>query len=288
MQNILIADAGATKTEWVLLDKNGMLSCRIVADGINAAVLPDEEIRRRIADATASVRESAPETAVEEICFYGAGCAAEKIIKTVGDALKSSWPDAGSISVNSDLTAAARAALGSRKGIACILGSGSNSCLYDGSEIIDNIPSLGFILGDEGSGSAIGRRLVSDIFKRKFPEAIAEEFHTEFNLSVADVIRLVYREPDAGRFLASFTPFVARHIDTPEIHALVSDELCRFIDRNVLAYPDSTSLPVAFVGGIASAFEPILRDCLASRGISCNLIFPTPMPGLICFHSNSI
>lgn len=287
METILIADAGSTKTEWLILDKGGMVCGRYLGPGINAAILPDQELISRFEDATSYLCDNTEDCSVESIVYYGAGCASDAINSRVSAALRESWPTAGSVDVYSDLTGAAHAMLGHRKGVVCILGTGSNTALYDGHTIIDNIPSLGYILGDEGSGAALGRRLISDVFKRVASDSLVNEFNNEYNLSYQDIIERVYRTLEPNRFLASMTVFLRKHISMPEVHSMIVDEFEKFIVRNLLAYPDVRDLPVCFAGGVAQTFSRQLEEALRRHGIQCEAVFPNPMPGLIVYHSDS-
>ncbi len=170
MKTILIADAGSTKVDWAVLTDNGEILARFTTCGINALLVDDEPHASTMAEAGCGIPSG---VSPDEIFYYGAGCATPDICKKMQSAIHNNWPEA-SISVNSDLLGAARSLFGHRKGIACILGTGSNSCLYDGNEITCQIPSLGYILGDEGSGAALGKRLVVDVFKQQLPEDIRD------------------------------------------------------------------------------------------------------------------
>ena len=183
------------------------------------------------------------------------------------------------------LLGAARAMLGTDRGIVCILGTGSNSCLYDGRNISHNIPSLGFILGDEGSGAALGKRLVSDTFKQQLPESVQQRFLQTFSLTTADVLDRVYRQPNPNRFLASLVPFIAENLWNPYIYSLVRREFEAFLQRNVLLYPGAHSMPVAFVGSIACHFRDVLDKVCADANIRVGSVAKDPMQGLVDFHT---
>lgn len=284
----LIADCGSTKIDWCLIeaveDGSPVIVRRVYTGGINAVMLTEEEIRSQIADELLpQLGDNASDVA--EIYFYGAGCIAEDVCDNVRRALKACLPSAQKIDVNTDLLAAARALCGSSEGIACIMGTGSNSCYYDGADIVDNVSPLGFILGDEGSGAVLGRRLVGDVLKRQLPQDLCDKFLTEYQLDRLTIIRRVYREPQPNRFLASLSPFLLANIERQEVCDLVMSSFCDFFRRNVLNYAKATSLPVNFVGSVAWHYKPYLE--MAAEQCSCHVgtVLQSPMDGLLKFHN---
>ena len=208
--------------------------------------------------------------------FYGAGCgetfpeASEKLRRELEAHFGTT-----DITVESDLLGAARALWGRGEGIACILGTGSNSCLCRDGEILKNVPPLGYVLGDEGSGAVLGRNLVNGIFKGHIP--LKEEFLAAHGLNYEEIIRRVYREPYANRFLASFAPFIRAHIDRPEIRELVLRSFRDFASRNLSRYP--AELPVSLLGGVAAHFEALLREALEAEGRRVETIVESPAEG---------
>ena len=280
----VIADCGSTKADWAIID-NGTAALRFTSTGFNAAVTDPAVIRQILRT------EVAPQLSerIDRVCFYGAGCIGgevdEALLRILAEALPLS-PGA-TVEVASDLTGAARALFGDASGIACILGTGSNSGLYDSKEIIANTPPLGFILGDEGSGAVLGRRLVSDIYKGLMPDDVTEAFHREYPDSKADVIRKVYREGGANRYLASFCPFLSAHLDSPAIVALISSEFTSFIRRNLTPYLAITGkrrhVP-GFIGSVAYHFREILSDVCRAEGYGTPQIFRAPIDRLIDYH----
>ena len=184
------------------------------------------------------------------------------------------------IGLGSDLLGAARALFGRGEGIACILGTGSNSCHCRGGEIVANVPPLGYVLGDEGSGAVLGRNLVNGIFKGAIP--LREEFLRTFALTYAGLIRRVYREPAANRFLASFAPFIRAHLDCAPVREMVVRSFGEFAARNLSGYP--AGLPVAFVGGVAAHFEEPLREAMAAAGREVVRIVCSPAEELWKYH----
>ena len=278
----LIADCGSTKIDWCALADDGTVGARFHSPGINAVMLTEEEIRARLAEEAAPQLTVGP---VDEVYFYGAGCISPEVCASVERALAVMAPAARRVEVATDLLAAARALCGREPGIACILGTGSNSCYYSGTAIADNVSPLGYILGDEGSGAVLGRLFLGDVLKNQIPGELAREFLDEYGLDRLEVIRRVYREPAANRFLASVVPFLSAHIDQLHIHRLVLDAFRAFFRRNVCQYARYDRLPVHFVGSIAHHFAPVLR--LAATQCSCTVgtIMQSPMEGLVKFHS---
>ncbi|MDE6310684.1 MAG: ATPase [Muribaculaceae bacterium] len=281
---ILIADCGSTKIDWCVLSDDKKVAKQVFTMGMNAVMLTEEEMRGRIA------MELLPElggivTDIEAVYFYGAGCLAPEVCSNVSSALRANLPSAKTVEVYSDLLAAARALCGHESGIACILGTGANSCYYDGNEIVKNVSPLGYILGDEGSGAVLGKLFLGDVLKNQLPAAVAEEFLTEYNLTLLDVIRRVYKEPQANRFLASVTPFLSSHLDVKEIHDLVLGAFRSFFRRNVRQYDETGIKDVCFVGSIAYYFRPVLEEAAEAEGYRVGLILKSPMEGLVRFHT---
>lgn len=228
---IVIADSGSTKTDWCI--GNSQTDYRIVqTPGINPFYLSTKEISRQITENL--FPQLTEKDTVTELYFYGAGCTPEKAC-IVADALTECFPHAH-VAVESDLSGAARALCGHTKGIACILGTGSNSCEYDGEKIVSNVSPLGYILGDEGSGAVLGKRLVGDCLKKQLPPDLCELLLKEYELTPALILDKVYRQPLANRFLASLTPFLSAHRQRAEIHALLLSCFTDFFERNVMLY----------------------------------------------------
>ena len=226
----LIADSGSTKTDWCLCNKGAIIQ-HIQTQGINPYHQSEdaieevlrEELLPQLKGQSSHLNAQSPQP---EVIFYGSGCANETACKRVEEAI---YKVLGTdhITIHSDLFGAARALCGREEGIACVLGTGSNSCLYNGKEIVANIPPLGYILGDEGSSAVLGRRLVGDCLKNQLPETLRDEFLTEYNLTQEIILEKVYRQPLANRFLASLTPFLSKHREVPGIHKLLVESLRR-------------------------------------------------------------
>lgn len=278
---ILIADCGSTKIDWCIVN-NGKVEKQVFTMGMNAIMLTEEEMRSRIAD------ELMPEISgysIEAVHFYGAGCISPEVCANVARAISANIPGAKSVNVHTDLLAAARALCGHSEGIACILGTGSNSCYYDGSEIRDNVSPLGYILGDEGSGAVLGKLLVGDVLKNQLPKDLCDKFLAEYDLDRLSIIRRVYKEPQGNRFLASVTPFLLANIERPEIHSLVLNSFKAFFVRNIQQYPGYRSLSVNFIGSIAYYYRDVLAEAAEACGCRIGTIIKSPMQGLIQYHS---
>lgn len=277
---ILIADCGSTKTDWALCDNDTVVT-RIKTQGFN----PTQQNAEEIFAALSTELEGQIDTdAPQAIYFYGAGCAYESAIKRMRTALSGIFATK-EIYIYSDLLAAARALCGHDEGIACILGTGSNSCLFDGEKITDNTPSLGYILGDEGSGAHLGRQLVSDCIKKQLPAPICEKFLKQYNLTVPGILERVYHEPLPNRFLASFAPFLHENRKNAEIHNLLVHCFTQFFQRNTMVYRRSW-LPIHIIGSIGVSFAQEIKETAESLGLSIGNIVNSPMEGLIEYHKN--
>ena len=269
--NYLIADSGSTKTSWVFIDNEGRHQ-ELETLGINPVRDTEEEIEKAVHPVRRVWRGDL------SVFFYGAGCI-PPYSDVVRGVLERCFPQAET-HVESDLLGAAHALCQGEEGIACILGTGSNSCLYDGEGIVQNVSPLGWILGDEGSGAVLGRLLVGNVLKSQFSPALCQAFEEETGLTRADIIDKVYRQPLPNRFLASLVPFLGRHREEAEIHSFLIDELRRFLRRNVAQYR-RLDLPVSFVGGIAHSYADELREALRLEGMTLGRILKRPIDGMV-------
>ena len=281
---ILLADSGSTKTHWCLMTASGQCT-EVRTDGINPVLQPYEAICATISNQLLPpIARLLWAGTITHIFFYGAGCTPEKKI-LVQQALEAVFKKA-QVTVESDMLGAARALLGHNAGVACILGTGSGSCFYNGKHIEWNVPSLGYILGDEGSGAVLGKRLVSDLLKNQLGDDLKEAFFKEYETSMPDIIDRVYRQPFPNRFLAQLSRFCADHIDDPRIHALVYDHFVQFIRRNLVQY--KTNQPIGFVGSIAYYYRPILEEAMRTEGLPLGSILQDPIEGLKIYHKDTI
>ena len=280
---ILLADSGSTKTDWCLVDQKNSVT-KVRTAGINPFFQSSEEIANELAT---HLVPHLPTTHLDSVYFYGAGCTKEKS-PIVAEALKKQFEITRACEVATDMLAAARGLCGHQPGIACIMGTGSNSCAYDGKDITKNVSPLGFILGDEGSGAVLGRTLVGDVLKNQLPKDIVEAFHVEYGLSNADIIDHVYRQKFPNRFLASFVPFLAKHIENKAIFDLVKENFRRFLVRNVKQYQGWEHLPIGFVGSIAYYFQQPLKEALEAEHMTIGKTIQAPMEGLIAYHTTKV
>lgn len=279
---ILIADSGSTKTEWSLVDKEG-IKCTFRTSGINPYFLTEEEIRRIL---TREVLVELPIERITEVYFYGAGCTGTKSTENLC-VLLHRIIGSDMVEVDSDLMAAARALCGDEPGIACILGTGSNSCVYDGRSITAQVPSLGFILGDEGSGSDIGKNLLADAMKGLLPTDIADSFFYRYNLSRENVLEAIYRRPLPNRYVAQFSHFVHEHLDNEYVRSLVWSRFEAFFRRNILSYP-YRELPVHLTGSVAYHYKELLHEVASELSIRIGTVLPTPMNELARYHADRL
>lgn len=288
---ILIADSGSTKTDWCII-RDGKQSL-ISTGGINPVIMSEESMNdviqsELIPKMLTTNCDNNTLTAAEDtdIYFYGAGCTPSHSPHVHSTLLRAFGSDA-KIEVNSDMLGAAHALFGNREGIACILGTGSNSCVYDGKKIVENIPPLGFILGDEGSGAVLGKMFLNAIFKGGVSKKISDEYLSANALTMADVIQRVYRGANPNRFLASISLFIAQHLDNEDVRQIVIDNFRAFFRKNVRRYsrPD---MSVGIIGSIGFAYKEIIRTIAHEEHIRLDLILKSPMQNLIDYHLHRI
>lgn len=280
---VLIADSGSTKTHWCVVE-NGQPLRQIYTKGINPFFQTEEEISEEIATVLLPQLKA---DELDAVYFYGAGCGFSDKINMVHRAITRHLRVKGPVEVNTDMLAAARGLCGHTPGIACIMGTGSNSCYYDGKEIVSNVSPLGFILGDEGSGAVLGKLLVGDILKNQMPPELKEKFLGQFGLTPADIIDRVYRKPFPNRFLASLSPFLAQNLHEPCIRVLVLNSFKAFLRRNVMQYENYRDTPVHFIGSVAFHYKEVLEEAARETGIRLGTVLQSPMEGLIQYHKAS-
>lgn len=276
----LIADSGSTKTDWRIIDGKGTIT-QARSAGINPYYQSKEEIQKELQ----SLKPAVPE-GVKEIYFYGAGCNQPSACLLIVEALKSVFGQV-SVEVNSDLLAVSRGLCGKDPGIACILGTGSNSCYYDGKEIVDHIPPWGTWLGDEGSGAFMGKQLVILYLNKELPENLQQAFHKRHPDLRDTVLENVYRKPYPNRYLAQFSKFLFRHKNDPFVYQLVYDSFSEFLRRKVLKYPKATGTPVQVSGSIGFYFNSILRKATVDHGLELKNVTESPIAGLTLFHKQA-
>ena len=277
----LIAESGSTRTEWALVEDNHLVQ-RVFTEGLNPFFQTRREISR-------SVRLGLPESffkkKLDQVYYYGAGCSSYEKKNILGASLVAQFKTP--LQVESDLLAAARGLFKCEAGIACILGTGSNSCFYDGKIIVKNVKAAGYILGDEGSGAVLGKLFLADLLKGLAPKELANEFHEKFRISVNDVMESVYNLPFPNRFLGTIAYFLGDYMDNEYVYNLLTNNLRSFFNRNVCQY-DYINYPIRFVGSLAYAYPDILQEVAQEFGVEIDVIEETPMNGLIEFHSMNI
>ncbi len=279
---ILIADSGSTKTDWRLMDESREIT-RIQTKGFNPYYQNVGEITSEIENA---LMPNIASEVVETIYFYGAGCSTAERQKKVSDALAPYFRDA-SILVHSDLLGAARALSGNKPGIVCILGTGSGSCRYDGEKIVENIPSLGFILGDEGSGAWLGKKMVTDFLRGHMPEKCMNLIRKELLIDKEIILEQVNHKQMPSRYLASFAKFISEHIDQTYFYKLMFDSFTAFAENYIIRYQDYDKFKCHFVGSIAWYNQDILENVAKYNGFSIGNIIKSPIEGLTFYHSPS-
>lgn len=274
----LIADSGSTKADWRLIGgSTEMESFR--TRGMNPYFRSREDI---VQELTGKILPHLTQE-VNEIFFYGAGVADQ--VNVVKEVLSHLFPSA-KVETHSDVLGASRALFGQGAGIACTLGTGSNACFYDGFKVAEKVPPLGFILGDECSGSAFGKKLLGDYFKRIMPSDLRILFEQEFSPVLTKVLDHVYRMESPNKYLASFAPFLSAHIQESYCREMVEKSFKEFFERNVLTLPVESAHPIGFVGSVAYFFREIVIRQTETFGFRNPVILKEPVTGLVTYHKN--
>ena len=274
---LLIADSGSTKTDWALVSTASKDVRRMTTQGINPFHQNELTIRQIFFDELLPQIDNP--NGVGRIRFYGSGVRQE-LQGPMEGLLRNVFPSAIDVQARGDLLGAARALCGREEGIACILGTGANSCLYDGEHIVANTPPLGYILGDEGSGAVLGQRFLNALYKDTLNENFREAFEEWAGMTMPDVIDRVYRQPLANRWLASLSVFIREHLSDAELEALVIENFRDFIRRNILPY-ERKDLPLNAVGSIAYHYQEQLDKAAESEGYKLGKVMRSPIEGLI-------
>jgi glucosamine kinase len=278
MTTTLIADCGATKSEWKLLYKGGNKS--LLTHGISPYFLDNEAIITILRQELLTKLKS---ITVEQVFYYGTGCANPDNARRVKACLKKVFPGA-KLEVATDLLAAARALCGQEKGLACILGTGSNSCFYNGKKIGRNSPGLGYVLGDEGSGAYLGRKVLQYYLYNTFDEDLRARFDARFVTTPMEILDHVYKQPFPNRYLASFTMFLAENRDHYMVENIIEDGLNDFFFQHLCKYPEVWKFPVGFVGSVAWGFRDKLKELCSSYEFELGPILQKPLDGLVRYH----
>ncbi|MEO6683788.1 MAG: N-acetylglucosamine kinase [Ginsengibacter sp.] len=274
----LIADSGSTKTEWCLLkDKKPFI---FNSQGMSPYFLDDEGLTKIIKE---EVLPNLKGNNVHEIYFYGTGCKDSANKQRIKKAFKKLFKEAD-IFVENDLFGAARSLCGSEKGIACILGTGSNSCYFNGKKIMKNSPGLGYVLGDEGSGAILGKKVIQHYLYDIFEEDMRVRFEEKFNTTAAQILNSVYHQPLPNKYLATFTQFLVENRGHYMIENIIEDGLNEFFYTHIIRYPESKTQPIHFTGGVAFGFKEVIENLCLGYDLELGKITRTPMEGLIQFH----
>ena len=281
---ILIADGGSTKADWIALDADKKEVFRVRTLGLNPAVVAQEELTNRIVNMfqLINIKEE-----VEQIHFYGAGCGTPKPVAILKDVMSAIFTNAA-ITISEDMLAAVYAASGKEPAIVCILGTGSNSCYFDGKKMHMKVASLGYSIMDEASGNYFGKQLIRDFYYDKMPKRISDEFNTQFNLD-ADYIKFnLYRQPNPNMYLASFAKFMFEFKDDKYIKKIIKKGFQEFFKYRILPFQPAEGTPVYFIGSIAFYFRDILEKIAKKNGLSVTDIIQRPIDNLLEFHRNHI
>ncbi len=274
----LIADSGATKAEWCLLREGKKKT--IFTQGISPYFLNTEQITDLLLK---ELKPKLKNIEVDEIFYYGTGCANPVNAKSVKKALQKVFPES-KVDVNHDLMAAARALCGNNKGVACILGTGSNSCYFDGKKIVKNSPGLGYVLGDEGSGAYLGKKVIQYYLYGTFDDELRGRFDLTYTTNTAEILESVYKKPLPNRYLAGFTKFLAENRGHYMIENIIEDGLNDFFFNHLCKYRETWTLPVHFAGSVAFGFKDVLQQLCNSYEFELGKVMKNPMEGLVTYH----
>ncbi len=282
MRSILIADSGSTKTQWCLLqDKKKKM---IATQGISPYFLDDESIGLIL------FKELLPKLGtaqVDEIFYYGTGCSNPENVALIKRGLKKILPKA-KINVNHDLLGAAKGLCGDEKGIACILGTGSNSCFYNGKKVVKNSPGLGFILGDEGSGTHLGKKVLQHYLYGTFDEELMDKFKAKYTETASEMLDNIYKKELPNRYLASYASFLVENRGHYMVENIIEDSINDFFFNHIYKYRESWTLPINFVGSVAYGFKDVLKQMCNDYEIKLGKVIKDPMEGLIKYHSKGL
>ena len=281
---ILIADGGSTKADWIAIDNNKEEAFRVRTLGLNPAIVPEEELNNRIINMfqLINIKED-----VEEIHFYGAGCGTPKPIQILKTILESIFVNA-KVFIAEDMLAAVYAATGKEPALVCILGTGSNSCYFNGNEMEMLVASLGYILMDEASGNYFGKKLIVDYYYNKMPSKIAKKFEAEFDLDADYIKKNLYREPNPNMYLASFAKFMFEFKEDKYIKRIIKKGFQEFFKYRILPYNKTSETPIYFIGSIAYYFRDILEKIAKKNNLVITDVIQRPIDSLVEYHKNNI
>lgn len=276
---IAIAESGSSKTDWIIAsDSNNYKSFQTA--GLHPLKITQEIVKKELSAFSEHYQAFAQ---VKELYFYGAGCGNLERTLTLKDSLMQSFPQA-KVAIQSDLLAACIASAGNQPAVCSILGTGSNSAVFDGTGIINQQISVGYLLGDEGSGSDLGKQLLKKILYKELRTELIEFFYHSFQKTQEDLIRETYSNLQPNKYFASFCPFLLKHAEDPDINQLISNSFSDFISKYLLKYPQIHELPAHFVGSIAYHFQSILSDSLKKHEVNPGVFLKNPILGLLKHH----
>jgi glucosamine kinase len=280
---LLIADSGSTKTEWRLVDDAGTTVKSVITEGLNPYFLTQEQIGAIVEKKVVPIVNE-----VEKVFFYGSGCGLQVKSEQLSQTLDSIIPAKFPAEVAGDILGAARSLLQGKVGIACILGTGANSCFYDGRLVTNIMPSLGYLFSDWGSGTVMGMNLMALVLQEKLPRSIMEDFYDTYRMGRAQILDGVYNRPLPNRFLASFTPFLLKYSAVPDFRSIIHDNFNKFFMYYVMRFGnDNAKIKVNFTGSIAYNFESFLTEIASEFGIVIEKIVQRPMDGLVKYHCST-
>jgi len=279
MSLILIADSGSTKTEWCLVD--GKKKLNVVTQGISPYFLDAAQITTIIREELLpGLKNKQP----DELYYYGTGCSNPANVALVKKAIKAVFKNS-KIVVDHDLAGAAKALCGDQKGVACILGTGSNSCFYNGSKIVKNSPGLGYVLGDEGSGTYLGKKVLQYYLYNTFDPDLMDRFKAAYQTSPNEILDAVYKQPLPNRYLAGFAGFLAENRGHFMVENIIEDGFNDFFYHHIYKYRESWTHPIHFVGSVAWGFKDVLKEMCQSYELQLGKVLKNPMEGLISYHT---
>ncbi len=278
MSAVLIADSGSTKAEWCLMD--GKKKKTIITQGLSPYFVTGLQVEQVLKE---SIVPTLKNNWPAQVYFYGTGCSNPGNVKIIRNAVKAVFKQAD-VFVNHDLMGAAKALCGKEKGIACILGTGSNSCYFNGKKIVKNSPGLGYVLGDEGSGAYLGKKVVQYYLYNTFDPDLMDRFNAKYNVTAAEILDAVYKKPLPNRYLAAFTLFLAENRGHYMIENIIEDGFNDFFFHHLYKYRESWTLPIHFTGSVAYAFKDVLKDMCQAYELQLGRVIKSPMEGLIKYH----
>ncbi len=289
----LLVDSGSTKMDWIFFEE-GKVARRIATQGFNPNYSNRQDLENILSlvetqfIASPKNKTSFPghnqSTSLQNVYYYGTGCGNEQNCQLIKEVFRSHFPKA-EITVTHDLMAACHALFGHEKGIACILGTGSNACVYNGENITERAVSLGYLVGDEGSGMHIGREVVKAYFYGFMPDDLRQKFDATYHLELKEFIDKAYHQPQPSKYLASFAKFAGEHQDEPFMHELIQGCFEAFVKAFILRFEDCKSLKISFIGSVAFHFQDILRECIKSHGLTMGEVMTSPAAGLVRYYS---